>query len=64
MLEVTKSLRPFAKKLSYLYNKLIVPNNLNFNMVISKTYEFWINRKKISKLFGIFKLIEKYPEVS
>ena len=43
---------------------MIVPNKLNFNLVISKTYEFWLNRKKLSKLFGIFKLIEQFPEVS
>lgn len=64
MLETTKSLKPFVKKLTYLYDTLIVPNGLNFNLVITKTHEFWLNRNKLSKLFGIFKLIDQFPEVS
>jgi hypothetical protein len=63
MLDETKSLQSFANKLQFLYGKFIQPNNINFNLVISKTHEFWLNRNKLSKLFGVFKLIEKYPEL-
>lgn len=61
MLDTTHSLKAFADKLEFLYEKFIIPNNLNFNLTVSKTHEFWLNRNKLSKLFGVFKIIEKYP---
>jgi hypothetical protein len=61
MLDTTNSLKSFASKLEFLHDKFIMPNNINFSLVISKTHEFWLNRNKLSKLFGVFKLIEKYP---
>lgn len=64
MLDTSKSLKSFVSKLEFLYEKFIQPNNLNFSLVISKTHEFWLNRNKLSKLFGVFKIIEKYPELN
>lgn len=64
MLDTTHNLKSFADKLEFLYEKFIVPNNLNFNLTVSKTHEFWLNRNKLSKLFGVFKIIEKYPELN
>lgn len=64
MLDTTSTLKSFVSKLEFLYEKFIQPNNINFSLVISKTHEFWLNRNKLSKLFGVFKLIEKYPELN
>lgn len=61
MLDTTKSIKSFIGKLEFLYEKFILPNNLNFSLVISKTHEFWLNKNKLSKLFGLFKILESYP---
>ena len=50
--------------LNYLYANFIEPDNLDFSLVISKTHEFWVNKTKLAKLFGIFKLIKKHPLLS
>lgn len=57
MLDTTTSIKSFVNRLEFLYEKFILPNNLNFSLVISKTHEFWLNRVKLSKLFGVFKIL-------
>ena len=46
-----------------MYDKFIGPDDLDMRLIISKTYDFWMNRDKLSKLFGIFKVIEKHPSL-
>lgn len=38
MLDTTTSIKSFVNRLEYLYEKFILPNNLNFSLVISKTH--------------------------
>lgn len=50
-----------AKGLNALYGRCIAPYGLNISLVISKNYEFYVNKNKLEKLFGIFKLVSDNP---
>lgn len=64
MVKNTKNLKSFIHGLNLLYTTFIEPDNLSLNLAISKTHEFWVNKVKLSKLFGILKLIQKHPDLS
>lgn len=50
-----------AKGLNALYGRCIAPYDLNISLVISKNFEFYVNKHKLEKLFGIFKLVSDHP---
>lgn len=54
----SKTLKPFVNGLNKLYNEFIVPLNINFNLVISKTHDLFVHKVKLEKLFGILKLLQ------
>jgi hypothetical protein len=55
----SRKLKPFVNGLNKLYNEFILPMNLNFNLVISKTHDLFVHKVKLEKLFGILKLLQE-----
>lgn len=64
LLDNVKTKYGVAIGLNTLYNKLIAPYDLSFSLVISKNYEFYMNKHKLEKLFGIFKLVSNHSALS
>lgn len=64
LLDTVKTKFGIAKGLNALYDRLIQPYDLSLSLVISKNYEFYINKHKLEKLFGIFKLVADHSALS
>jgi hypothetical protein len=64
LLNIAKSKDGIVKGLNLLYNTFIAPENLNFSLVISKNYDFYINKNKLEKIFGVFKLIANNDQLN
>mgnify|MGYP003692490801 CR=1 FL=1 len=59
VVESTKNVKVFEKALNTLYEKMVKPHDIDFNFLISKIHELWVNREKLAKLFALLKMVEE-----
>lgn len=52
------NIKVFANNFVYLFEEIILQNQIDFNQMISQTHEFWQNKNKTNKLFGYLKKLQ------